>query len=78
MDGTGGSNGIQVAEPSAAEAPDAQDLSEAPQTPDAAAAEAPASPTRVAGKEDVAGYPQEKDGMMARDVFDKITGRETK
>ena len=56
----------------------AQDLSEAPQTPDAAAAEAPASPTRVAGKEDVAGYPQEKDGMTARDVFDKITGRETK
>lgn len=74
MDGTGGSNGIQVAEPSAAEAPDAQEA----QTPDADAAEAPASPTRVAGKEDVAGYPQEKDGMTARDVFDKITGRETK
>ena len=44
-------------------------------TPEAAAAEEPAAPTRVAGKEDVAGYPKEDEGMTARGVLDKVTGR---
>lgn len=48
--------------------------SEAPQTPDAATGGNEA-PTPVAGKEDVAGYPREKEGVTARDVIDKITGR---
>lgn len=33
------------------------------------------APAPVAGKEDVAGYPREKEGVTARDVIDKITGR---
>ena len=48
--------------------------SEAPQTPDAATGGNKA-PAPVAGKEDVAGYPREKEGVTARDVIDKITGR---
>ena len=44
-------------------------------TPEATAAEEPSAPTRVAGKEDVAGYPKEDEGMTARGVLDKITGR---
>ena len=48
--------------------------SEAPQAPDAATGGNEA-PTPVAGKEDVAGYPREKEGVTARDVIDKITGR---
>ena len=39
--------------------------------------QAAASPTRVPGKEDVAGYPHEKQQMTARDVIDKFTARVT-
>lgn len=39
--------------------------------------QAASSPTRVPGKEDVAGYPHEKQQMTARDVIDKFTARVT-
>lgn len=39
--------------------------------------QAAASPTRVPGKEDVAGYPHEKQQMTARDVIDKFTAKVT-
>ena len=66
-----------AAQPSAgAENTDDADSASASQvTPEAAVAEDPAAPTRVAGKEDVAGYPKEDEGMTARGVLDKITGR---
>ena len=54
---------------------DADSASASQVAPEAAAAEEPAEPTRVAGKEDVAGYPKEDEGMTARGVLDKITGR---
>lgn len=54
---------------------DADSASASQVPPEATAAEEPAAPTRVAGKEDVAGYPKENEGMTARGVLDKITGR---
>ena len=67
----------EAAQPSAgAEITDAADSAPASQvTPEATAAKEPSAPTRVAGKEDVAGYPKEDEGMTARGVLDKITGR---
>ena len=67
----------EAAQPSAgAEITDDADSAPASQvTPEATAAEEPSAPTRVAGKEDVAGYPKEDEGMTARGVLDKITGR---
>ena len=51
----------------------------APQAPSALPAEQPATsaPARVAGKEDVAGYPREKKASTARDVIDGFTGAVT-
>lgn len=51
----------------------------APQAPSALPAEQPATsePARVAGKEDVAGYPREKQASTARDVIDGFTGAVT-
>lgn len=51
----------------------------APQAPSALPAEQPATsaPARVAGKEDVAGYPREKQASTARDVIDEFTGAVT-
>ena len=51
----------------------------APQAPSSLPAEQPTSsaPARVAGKEDVAGYPREKQASTARDVIDGFTGAVT-
>lgn len=51
----------------------------APQAPSALPAEQPttSAPVRVAGKEDVAGYPREKQASTARDVIDGFTGAVT-
>lgn len=51
----------------------------APQAPSALPAEQPttSAPARVAGKEDVAGYPREKQASTARDVINGFTGAVT-
>lgn len=51
----------------------------APQAPSALPDEQPttSAPARVAGKEDVAGYPRETQAATARDVIDGLTGAAT-